>query len=243
LSDALGVVEVAVGTLALGATFIVYKWQLQCRGLGVVVLTNRPLISTPSPFPVTMSHDGRFAIEPWIIVLRVANTGNVPIQADDFVVPLSVTFPVGELLSAEITGLHPRELAASLRTDHQSVTLEPCLLNPSDLIEIQCLLDGANLGVEDPHAACRVVGVKSVRIATVPRDSWGKAWRISTAEFVVMALLGGAAILGGVVVLILGGPVILALALLLFGAAMGWYDLNAFRRSRLWLHLPPPDGH
>jgi hypothetical protein len=55
-------------------------------------------------------------------------------------------------------GVRPVELTATLRTDGPTVTLNPCLLNPTDLIEVQCLLDGSH----DLQVECRVVGLRPV---------------------------------------------------------------------------------
>src|SRR6266508_6678767 len=77
----------------LVAAFVIYQWQRHRKGLGVAVLTDRPLLSTPMPFTVTLHHDGKVVGKPRLIILRIANTGNVAIETADFVQPLSITFP------------------------------------------------------------------------------------------------------------------------------------------------------
>jgi hypothetical protein len=154
LSDVIGVAEVLIGVVGLVAAFLIFRWQRYRKGLGVAVLTDRPLLMTPSPFAVSLHHNGKVVGEPRLIVLRIANTGNMPIEASDFERPLSITFPYCEVISAEVTGVRPAELTATLRMDGPTVTLDPCLLNPTDLIEVQCLLDGS----DDLHVECRVVG-------------------------------------------------------------------------------------
>jgi hypothetical protein len=241
LSNMIGVAEVLIGAVGLVAAFFIYRWQRQRKGLGVAVLTDRPLLMTPSPFAVTVHHDGKVVGEPWLIVLRIANTGNVPIEASDFERPLSITFPYSEVLSAEVTGVRPVELTATLRTDGPTVTLDPCLLNPTDLIEVQCLLDGSH----DLQVECRAVGVRSVETVSLPRDSWGKVWRVSTGD-VVMLSLGPVIAIGLAVGLFLGGgggDVFAGFVVLLGGLLWFWIGLRTIRRSRLWLTLPPPQGH
>jgi len=68
--------------------------------------------------------------------------------------------------------------------DGDSATIHPRLLNPADLVEIQCLLDG-NLDDEDLIVDCRVVGVPSVERVRLSKDSWGKVWRASKLEALI----------------------------------------------------------
>jgi hypothetical protein len=238
LSDVIGVAEVLIGTVGLVAALLIYRWQRYRKGLGVAVLTDRPLLMTPSPFAVSVHHDGKVVAEPRLIVVRIANTGNVPIEASDFERSLSMTFPQCEVLSAEVTGVRPAELTATLRTDGPTITLEPCLLNPTDLIEVQCLVDGST----ELQVDCRVVGVRSVEKVNLPRDSWGKVWRVSTVEVVAMSLMPVLGI-GLAVGLFLSGNPTIGLVVLIGGIVWFWIDLRTIRKSRLWLALPPPQGH
>jgi hypothetical protein len=184
--------------------------------------------------------------EPRLIVLRIANTGNVPIEATDFERPVSITFSDSKVLSAEVTGVRPDELTPTLRTDGPAVILNPCLLNPTDLVEVQCLLDG---GIDELRADCRIVGVRFVQHVKLPRDSWGKVWRLSILDVVILTLLPALLIGMAAFSVIAGGPgagytgIPLMLAFLIAGIWSAWTGLRSIRRSRLWLTLPPPKGH
>lgn len=241
MSNMIGVAEVLIGAIGLVAALVIYRWQRQRKGLGVAVLTSRPLLTAPSPFGVSVHHDGKEVSEPRLVILRIANTGNVPIGTTDFERPLSIGFAYCQVLSAEVTGVRPDDLTPTLRTDGSTVTIDPCLLNPTDLIEVQCLLDGA---LDDLRIDCRVVGVRSVEQVKLARDSWGEVWRVSTFDIVAMIsmpvlLVGSAAglfLLGGALRIFVG------VALLLGGMLLWRSSLRTIRRSRLWLVLPPSRG-
>jgi hypothetical protein len=203
------------------------------------VLTNRPLVTTPSPFTISVHHNGKVVGEPRLIVLRIANTGNVPIETADFEQPLSIRFLYCQVLSAEVTGGRPDDLATPLHLDGHMLTLDPCLLNPTDLIEVQCLLDGS---LENLQVECRVVGVQSVNQVNLPRDSWGKVWRVSTVEVVLLTLVP-LAIIGVALAVFRSGNILVGVAVLIGGLLWLWTGIRTFRRSPLWLALPPPDGH
>jgi hypothetical protein len=115
------------------------------------------------------------------------------------------------------------------------------LLNPSDLIEVQCLLDG---NFDALQADCRILGVRSVQHVKLPRDSWGKVWRLSIFDAVVLSLFPVLVIGWAAFLFTEGGRNILAgFAVLLAGSLLAWSTLRNIRRSRLWLTLPPPEGH
>jgi hypothetical protein len=185
-----------------------------------------------------VQHSGKNVSEPRLIVLRIANTGNVPIETADFEQSLSITFSYCQILSAEVTASRPDELTTDLKMDGPTLILDPCLLNPSDLIEIQCLLDGS---LEELRVEARIIGVQSVTKVSLPRDSWGKVWRLSTSDVVVLTLAPLMAI-GLATLAIRGGNVYLGIAFLLGGLLWTWQGIRTFRRSRLWLALPPPKG-
>jgi hypothetical protein len=239
LSDVIGVAEVALAAVGLVAAFVIYRWQRHHKALSFTIVTNRPLLTTPSPFTVTVQHNGKNVGEPRLVVLRIANTGNVPIETADFEQSLSITFLYCQLLSAEVTGSRPDELTTNLKLDGPTLILDPCLLNPSDLIEIQCLLDGS---LEEFRIACRIIGVQSVRQVNLPRDSWGKVWRVSSSDVVILSLAPLMAI-GLATLAFRGGNVFFGIAVLLGGLLWTWWGIRTFRRSRLWLALPPPKGH
>jgi hypothetical protein len=242
--DVINLSQLLIGTAGLAAAFVIYRWQRQSKGLGYAVLTNRSLLTVRSPFAISVHHNGNVVREPRLCVMRVANTGNVPIQVADFERSVTFTFPQCEVLSVEVSGVRPDDLTVTLRVDGPTVTIEPCLLNPADVVEIQCLLDG---DLVEPRVECRIVGVQSVRRVELARDSWGKVWRVSTSEFIVTNL--ATILLAGIAVWVftnrkdsgisLGVGSVVALAAVL----TCWHSISNFRRSRLWLTLPPPSGH
>jgi hypothetical protein len=235
----IGVAEVAIAAIGLVAAFVIYRRQRNHKALSFAILTNRSLLTTPSPFAVSVHHNGKIVGDPRLIVLRIASTGNVPIETADFEQPLSITFLYCQVLSAEVTGSRPDGLTTTLKMDGPTLVLDPCLLNPTDLIEVQCLLDG---NVEDLRIQCRIIGVQSVEEVNLPRDSWGKVWRVSIGD-VVMLTLWPLTFFGLAVLALNGGNTVLGIASLFGGLLASWWGIRNFRRSRLWLALPPPEGH
>jgi len=64
VSDVGGVAGVLVGVLGLATAFVIYRLERQRKGLGLAVLTNRPLLTGESPFVVNVQHEGQPVGEP-----------------------------------------------------------------------------------------------------------------------------------------------------------------------------------
>jgi hypothetical protein len=232
-----GVVAAVIAALTLATMFVLYRWEKQRKALGVAVLTNRAVV-TPTAFEITVQHKGKDVEAPRLVVLRIANSGNVPIKAADFERSLSIAFPNCEVLSAEVTGVRPGDLTPTFKTEGATITLDPSLLNPTDLIDVQCLIDG---NLVAPQVECRVVGVRSVEYVKLAKTSWGDVWRVSGFD-VIMLTLGPTVALGGAVAAFIAGAVVIGCIALLAAVYWSWSGLRTVRRSRLWLALPPPKG-
>lgn len=222
---------------------LIYRWQRQHKELAYAVLTNRPLLTGDTPFGLTLHHDEKIVKQPRLVVLRIANSGNAPIEAIDFEHPLVLTFRPCAVLSVDVTVTHPVELAPTVSSVGSTVTVEPCLLNAGDLIEIQSLLDGVP---DEISATARAVGVQSVRREELPRDSWGKVWRLSVPDVILGFLLPlGCAALGAWILAVIGHWRALFVSIPLFVAAgvAFWWAVSLVRRNRRWLVIPPPRGH
>ena len=241
--DVVGLAGLVIAVAALAASFVIYRWQRQRKSLGCAVITNRPLLAFQSPFAVSVHHAGRLVDKPRLVVMRVANTGSLPIEVGDYERQIAIMFAGCDVLSVEVTGVHPAELRPILSIKGDAITMEPCLLNPGDVIELQILLDGASA---TPQTNCRTVGVQSANAIKVPRDSWGKAWRVTAIEAVTSTSAGLLPLAVGAWLGVRPGGVTGITVAGIFGLLAGlscWYALSTYRRGRILRALPLPEGH
>lgn len=96
-----------------------------------------------------------------LLVLRLFNSGNVPITKDDYDESVSIGFgDSASLLTGEKTGASPLNLDVSWKIRENSFVISPLLLNQGDEMIFNCLVAGYladNLKVDT-----RIVGVKEV---------------------------------------------------------------------------------
>ena len=99
--------------------------------------------------------------------LEIKNTGNTEIRMEDFeqLQPLSISFEgEGEILDFDIKETQPRDLDPQIsRQDSTQLRIEPCLLNPNDVIRLEIL---SSYPSDLPlRARARIAGIKEVAVA------------------------------------------------------------------------------
>lgn len=148
------------------------------KELSVRILTKRPLLtldSTSSNSGIEVRLRGASVAAPWLVNIRVENTGDIPIEHKDIESPLSLLFSGGKLISAEVQARSDNSIAAAASAASNSATITHKLLNPTDWISVDLLFDGEpNL---PPSLYARISGVSSPRIlmpkvAGDPRQSF-----------------------------------------------------------------------
>jgi len=105
--------------------------------------------------------DGNVVRDIHMIVIRVLNSGNVPIVPSDY--DRTVKFAFGEktqILSAEVIETNPENIEASVSIVSQKVVLTPVLLNVGDSITLKTLLSQFD-GKIDVDG--RIIGVKQLQ--------------------------------------------------------------------------------
>ncbi|MGH7699732.1 MAG: hypothetical protein ACREMJ_04320 [Gemmatimonadales bacterium] len=108
--------------------------------------------------------------------LALRNAGRQPIREADFVAAPRITIDSGRILETRLEAVAPEGLAATIRPDTASgsVQLVLPLLNPGDVVRFSLLVESsARLGVT---AAVRVPGLRAVRVVD-RRAPHGPLWR------------------------------------------------------------------
>lgn len=96
-----------------------------------------------------------------LLVVRLLNDGDIPIESRDFDEMVSVDLgETAEILIAEISSAQPKELKAKVTSEKNRALLQPLLLNQTDWVELKLIVAGAS---SHPKVAGRIVGVKSIK--------------------------------------------------------------------------------
>lgn len=190
-----GVIVAVLGTIA--AIFITIWLTHRRKILSYRVLSHTPIASVHN----SRETDGRVQIlfngEPVhnveLILLKIENTGDIPIASDDYENPLQISLnKTAKILEAQIIEKSPNNLPASIDYEESTVSLKPLLLNSKDSVTMKILASQFNgsLFVEG-----RIIGVKSVK--EIKHDTPWYLWRVGIACYAGGAMIGAIGIFIG----------------------------------------------
>lgn len=185
-------------------------------------------------------HNGDVLMEPSLTILRLVNTGDRPIKAEDFESDIVIRFEgVRDLSSATWTASRPADLRPDIEIDDDCVRLKPTLINPEDMLELQVLSAGQP---RDISVAGRVADLSVIPRKGLPYPPGSGregemvgmdrfVWYVFTPAFIVA--IGAGVALGGktspaarVLVLVTTG--------ILGGVLYPLFVRYLVRRRRLW---------
>lgn len=154
---------------AIAVSVVLYFLQRRHKALSYEIVSRTPLMSVKEEVKgrVQILLDGTPVSDAHMVIIRVTNSGNVPIIPSDYLRP--VHFDFGEtvqILSAEITETNPDNVDASLELGSETVVLTPVLLNGGDSIILKVLV-AEFAGKIDVDG--RIIGVKRIQIARESR--------------------------------------------------------------------------
>jgi len=179
-----------LAVLAVLVPCALYVMSQRRKAVAVALVANRTLVTRNARFPMGVTYRGTALSQPRLLVLAIANVGNVPVEADDYESPLRVELRRTRVLDAAVSRTYPQDLRAELVHSDDALELRPLLMNPGDSVEVQCLLDGP-LGSQDIVPGGRISGVAFVPLLSVPRTSWDQPYRVPRLETVISIAAAG----------------------------------------------------
>lgn len=143
-------VGLALGIASIAVSLGIAYGSRRPKRLDYQVTTNTRLLS-PTAYETSGVRGDLFSYreqklgEPRLVVVRVLNSGKVPIAPEDFVRPLTISVGDQAVVATKgVSGSEPADLAPTLDSlDEHSVTVEPVLLNAGEWFDIQLLIDGS----------------------------------------------------------------------------------------------------
>jgi hypothetical protein len=166
LSSPIWAVIAAIATVI--AIFISIRQQ-QRKGISYKVVTDTPLLSLKEEVKgrVQVLFDAKPVGNSRLVVLKIFNSGNVPILPTDYIEPIKLGFGVNtEILDSEVLETVPTDIkdkakAPNTKDDIGGVMLEPLLLNSRDSITLKVLLAQTHL-TKEVKVTGRIVGIKQI---------------------------------------------------------------------------------
>lgn len=149
--------------VAIIVSVFLYRRQRRNKELSYEIISNTALLTMEEDVRQKMQilFNGKPMEQVYLVVLRIVNSGNLPILTTDYVRPVSLSFgEEAQILTAEIAETNPRSLHASAKIDGKRVVILPTLLNQGDTIKLKMLV-GKSIGQITVDG--RIVGVKDIK--------------------------------------------------------------------------------
>jgi hypothetical protein len=143
MDDPLGWAGLAATIVGLVIAYITYVRRHKKKVLSYVVVGLDRLGTKSAKFEIDVSFNGSQVQDPSIAAVRIVNSGEQSITADDYEGPLAIQFEgVSKVLAVDLSARRPGDLTPRMSTSPSSVLIEPMLLNPGDMLELNILSSG-----------------------------------------------------------------------------------------------------
>lgn len=133
-----------ISVIAAVIAYVTYTRRHRQKSLSYIVLRQDRLGPRSNYFPLEVFYAGKPVADPVISVTRILNSGEEPLSADDFEIPISIDVgSTSSVRAAVVVSRRPPDLAPQLqiRPDGR-VHIDALLLNSGDMFEVQLLTSG-----------------------------------------------------------------------------------------------------
>jgi hypothetical protein len=206
------VVGILVGIITIGLYFM----QRQKKAISFEILSDNALLSVRNEIKSKLQvlYDGKAVKQVYLTLIRIFNSGNVPIQPSDYLQPIEMCFGNNaQILSAEVIESDPKNLDMSLTVEGDKIILKSTLFNKDEYLKIKTLT------TESCHQLTvtgRIVGVKQIK-----KFEGVKFWIYPTIGIGLLMQFAG---------YFLGSPS-LSPALVIVGGIIALFGLRSFRKK------------
>ena len=148
---------------ALIVPILIYRWQKKVKSLTYSIVETTELFNINDEIrdKLKILYEEKPVESLHLIVLKIRNKGNIPIDETDF--KSNLVFEFNEeavIVSLSDTIVSPESLDWPLVSINNTLTLFPTLLNQGDLITVKLLVSGFK---EITHIDGRIFGVKEIK--------------------------------------------------------------------------------
>ncbi len=162
------VINVSIGLLTIFVSVMIYRKQQNRRSITYRTISATSLLSVGEEVKgeVKVLYKGKAVSNVRLIILKMWNSGNMPILPQEYIEPIKFEFgDHEEILDVDVLETMPSDIKnkvkTSLKSDTKSVTFEPLLLNRNDSITFKVLLTQSKL-IKKIDVSGRIVGINQI---------------------------------------------------------------------------------
>ncbi|MCE7067218.1 hypothetical protein [Dyadobacter sp. CY326] len=137
--------------------------QLRKKKLGYLIQFSESVFAEDLGFTdqLSISYKGVAVKALRVVSIKIKNYGLLPIKSDDFHEAIEIKLNGSlQILDCEIKALNPKNLKIQYLIIHQSIIINPTLLNAKDAFSVKVIYDGEDAVLEP---TCRIAGVSRIK--------------------------------------------------------------------------------
>jgi hypothetical protein len=166
--------QTILGIVAIIISIGTIRSQQNIKEISCKILSIAPLFNVKDDMQgkLKISFDDKPVKNAFLIILKIVNSGKVPITADDQKRAITIEIGAEKLLSAEIIETQPVDLGANISTNNSSIVLEPTLLNSNENVTIKSVVETFSGKIS---ASARIVGLNQITTImpnSAPKIEW-----------------------------------------------------------------------
>lgn len=142
---------------------LIWQADLSAKSLKIQLDSSVPL-QFPGTLPITdlqIFIDGNQIKDPVFSTLEITNNGSKPIVTSDFESDIYLKLKnSSKIIRAKVTKVDPADLEITLKSDENSASIKPLLLNPNDKFTISILTSGE---IPEFSPQSRIAGISSIK--------------------------------------------------------------------------------
>jgi len=158
------IIGAIIAIVTIIVSIIIYLKQRSRKRLSYEILSNAALLSEEEEIKkdIQLTYKGKMVEGVRLLVLRIFNSGNLPIVSADYERPIKIEFGKETRVStAEVIKKKPANLQSTISIENRVVTLYPALLNPTDSVTIKILVTKYE---NDIQINSRIIGVSKIEL-------------------------------------------------------------------------------
>jgi hypothetical protein len=213
---------IIIGLVGLALSVLFHLRQRRLKRFSYQVVSQNRLLDVHKEITsrVKISLDGMPIKDAHLVIVKILNSGNLPIPATDHERPICLQFgDQARILSCEIIDRNPKSLQSPkiyVRDENQgNVTMEPVLMNGGDSISLKVLVSEIGNKVD---VDARIIGVKDIKeLTNYRRHPLSETLSGSFLSLTILMLASVA------VSIIASSNSVIVLAILTFGVSSIWF--------------------
>jgi hypothetical protein len=148
--------------IAIIISVYVSRKQRERKHIHCEIISNSSVVSVSKPVKpdIQIFYKGKLASDLRLIIIKLQNTGTLPISSKDYEEPIQVFLGEdADILDVELVEFAPKSLAPQFNNNVNNLTLKPLLLNPKDMFILKVIARKASETVE---VKARIIGVSDI---------------------------------------------------------------------------------